>query len=119
ELEYPVDDFLIAIKKREALLRGDASNAPTGLRSAADSTVPLPQREPCAVAVHRLDGRIYFKRLEPAACRVLLAIRAGKPLAAALAAGIPARTKATGEEIAAQVQGWFASWMQLGWFCRR
>jgi hypothetical protein len=119
ELDYPVDDFLISIKKREALLRGDASNAPTRVRTVKAAVVPLPKRERCAVAVHRLDGRIYFKRLEPAACRVLLAIRAGKPLASALAAGIPARTQASGEEIAAQVQGWFSSWMQLGWFCRR
>jgi hypothetical protein len=119
ELNYPVDDFLIAIKKREALLRGDASNAPTGVRAEKASTVRLPKRERCAVAVHRLNGRIYFKRLDPSACKVLLAIRSGKPLAAALAAGIPARTKASGEEIAAQVQAWFASWMQLGWFCRR
>lgn len=118
-LDYPVDDFLIAIKKREALLRGDASNAPTRVRTAKARKVPLPKRAPCAVAVHRLNGRIYFKRLEPAACKVLLAIRAGKPLAQALAAGIPPRSKQSGAEIAAQVQGWFASWMQLGWFCRR
>lgn len=118
-LDHPVDDYLIAIKKREALLRGDASNAPTGVRTTQQSKIPRPQRERCAVAVHRLNGRIYFKRLEPAACQVLLAIRAGQPLAAALAAGIPARSKASGEEIAAQVRGWFTSWMQLGWFCRR
>lgn len=119
ELDYPVDEFLIAIKKREALLRGDASNAPTGVRTEKDSRVPLPKRAPCAVAVHRSGGRIFFKRLEPAACRVLLALRAGQTLERALAAGIPPRTKASGAEIAAQVQGWFASWMQLGWFCRR
>jgi hypothetical protein len=118
-LDYPVDDFLIAIKKREALLRGDASNAPTGVRTAKASKVPRPKPARCAVAVHRLNGRIYFKRLEPAACKVLLAIRAGKPLAAALAAGIPARPKESGEEIAARVRGWFATWMQLGWFCQR
>lgn len=118
-LDYPVDDFLIAIKKREALLRGDASNAPTGVHTVKDAKVPRPKRERCAVAVHRLNGRIYFKRLEPAACKVLLALRAGKPLAAALAAGIPARPKASGDEIAVQVQGWFTTWMQLGWFCKR
>jgi hypothetical protein len=118
-VDYPVDDFLIAIKKRDALLRGDASNAPTGVRTSGESKVPLPKPERCAIAVHRLNGRIYFKRLEPAACKVLLALRAGKPLASALAAGIPARPKVSGEEIAAQVQAWFSTWMQIGWFCRR
>lgn len=119
EVGYPVDDFLIAIKKREALLRGDASNAPTGVRAEKASKVPRPKRERCAIAVHRLNGRIYFKRLEPAACRVLLAIRAGQPLVRALAAGLPARSADGGAAMAAQVQGWFASWMQLGWFCQR
>lgn len=118
QLDYPVDDFLIAIKKREALLRGDASNAPTRVRTSKASKVPLPRREKCAVAVHRMDGRIYFKRLEPAACKVLLAIRAGKPLAQALAAGLP-RAKSKQLEWAGKVQSWFCTWMQLGWFCRR
>lgn len=118
-LDYPVDDFLIAIRKREALLRGDASNAPTGVRVAKTRKVPLPPREKCAVAVHRMDGRIYFKRLEPAACKVLLAIRAGLPLARALAAGLPARGGGSADKLAAQVQSWFRTWMQLGWFCKR
>ncbi|WP_415909673.1 putative DNA-binding domain-containing protein [Oleiharenicola sp. Vm1] len=57
ELRYPVDDYLIAIRKREALLRGDASNAPTALRVRADSKVPRPRRAPCRVAVHRHEGK--------------------------------------------------------------
>lgn len=117
-LEHPVDDFLLAIKKREALLRGDASNAPTGVRKAQARRVPLPKPLKCAVAVHRHGGKIYFKRLEPAACKVLLAIRAGKTLEQALAAGLP-RSGRGAEELAMKVQAWFANWMQLGWFCRR
>jgi len=117
-LDYPVDDFLITIKKREALLRGDASNAPTGVHVRRERKVRLPRPEKCAVAVHRSGGRIFFKRLEPAACQVLLAIRAGHTLDRALAAGLPRARSATGDW-AAKVQGWFASWMQLGWFCRR
>ena len=118
-LDHPVDDFLIALKKRDALLRGDASNAPTGVHLAEARKVPLPKRGKCAVAVHHMDGRIYFKRLEPAACKVLLAIRAGRPLAHALAAGLPARGGQSTEAVAAQVRDWFSSWMQLGWFCKR
>jgi hypothetical protein len=118
EVGYPVDDYLIAIKKREALLRSDASNAPTGVRTGRQSRVAKPKPVRCYVAVHRIDGKIYFKRLEPAAGKILLAIRAGRPLAAALAAGLP-RTKNAQAEWAGQVQGWFQNWMQLGWFCRR
>lgn len=117
-LRYPVDDFILAIQKREALLRGDASNAPTELRARAASRVPRPRPERCCVAVHRHEGKIYFKRLEPAAYRVLAALRAGRPLAAALAAGLP-RARRPREDWAEKVQGWFRTWMELGWFGRR
>lgn len=118
ELRYPVDDYLVAIRKREALLRGDASNAPTAMRQHAAVNVRRPRRELCRVAVHRHEGRIYFKRLEPAAFKILVALRAGQPLERALAAGIP-RAKKPREDWAATVQGWFRTWMELGWFCRR
>lgn len=118
-LEYPVDDFVLAVKQREAeLLRGDASNAPTGLRRRKDRKTKLPARGRTHVAVHRLDGKIYFKRLEPAAFRILTALRAGKTLEQALVTGIP-RAKKSHAGWAARVQGWFRNWMELGWLCRR
>lgn len=117
ELRYPVDDFLIAIRKREALLRGDASNAPSALRRRADSKVPRPRRAPCCIAVHRLQGKTYFKHLDPAAYKILVAIRSGQTLERALATGIP-RAKRPREDWSVQVQSWFSMWMELGWFCR-
>jgi hypothetical protein len=117
-LRHPVDDFILAIQKREALLRGDASNAPTELRRRSAARVRRPQPERCWIAVHRHGGKIYFKRLEPAAFKVLAAIRAGQPLARALAAGIP-RSSRPREDWSAKVQEWFRTWMELGWFARR
>ena len=117
-LDYPVDDYLVEVKKREAeLMRGDASNVPTERRLGTQGRINRPRPGRAYVAVHRMDFRVYFKRLDPAAYRVLLAIRAGQPLTAALAAGIPKRPRA-GEDWAAQVQSWFQNWMELGWFCR-
>jgi hypothetical protein len=118
ELRYPVDEFVLATRKREALLRGDASNAPAALRRRAGARPRPPRPERCCVAVHRHEGRIYFKRLEPAAYRILVAIRAGRPLASALAAGIP-RARTPREDWGAKVQEWFRTWMELGWFARR
>lgn len=118
DLRHPVDDFVLATRQREALLRGDTSNAPTELRRRADSRVPRPKRARCCVAVHRHEGKIYFKRLEPAAFAILAAIRDGRPLARALAAGIPRSAKPRADW-PAKVQEWFRSWMELGWFCRR
>lgn len=119
ELEYPVDDFILAVKEREAeLLRGDASNTPTQRRRGKERKAKLPPRQRTHVAIHRLDGRIYFKKLEPAAYRILVALRAGRTLEQALATGIP-RARQARTDWAAQVQGWFRTWMELRWLCRR
>lgn len=119
ELDYPVDDFILAVKQREAeLLRGDASNAPSALRKLRERKTKLPRPARTHVAIHRLDGRIYFKKLEPAAYRILVALRAGKTLEQALVTGIP-RAKQARADWAAKVQGWFRNWMELRWLCRR
>lgn len=116
--DYPVDDFLIAAKQREELSRGEASNTNLAAGHRSAKRLKRPRPAPTWLAVHRLDNTLYFKRLEPAAFKILLAIRAGRTLDRALAAGIPRRPK-PGEDWAAQVQAWFKNWMELGWFCRR
>jgi hypothetical protein len=119
ELDYPVDEFILAVKAREAeLLRGDASQAPTGLRRRRARHARRPARGRTHVAIHRLDGKIYFKRLEPGAFKILEALRAGRTLEQALARGLP-RGVAARAAWAAQVQGWFQNWMELRWLCRR
>jgi hypothetical protein len=118
-LDYPVDNFVLAVKQREAeLLRGDASNAPSTRRKMKERKTTLPPRARTHVAVHRLDSRIYFKRLEPAAYRILIALRQGATLEQALVTGIPPSKKSQ-VDWAARVQGWFRNWMELGWLCRR
>ena len=110
--KFPVDDFCIAVKKRDAL-RSEASNVSNAARHAAKvNKVPLPKPARTFVAVHRVDNRLFYKRLEPAAHRMLAALRDGAPLTRAVAAAGRGVT-------AEQVQGWFATWMQLGWFCKR
>jgi hypothetical protein len=112
-LNYALDDYVIAVKKREAL-RGDASNTPDGaprpMRRARK--VSAPRRERIWLVVHRVDLLLYYKRLEPEAFKILQALQAGRTLTQAIAA---AGKKVKPE----QVQGWFKTWMELGWFCRR
>ncbi len=118
-LDYPVDDFVLAVKQREAeLLRGEASNAPSTRRKVREKKTVLPKRARTHVAVHRLDSRIFFKRLEPAAYRVLTSLREGATLEQALVTGIP-RGKKSRVDWAARVQAWFRNWMELGWLCTR
>jgi hypothetical protein len=112
-LQYPIDTYVIAVKRRDAL-RSEASNTPDSkavvrrkVRRAA-----LPRRSPVHVAVHRYDNRLFYKRLNPAAFRILEALRSGRTLSRAIAASGP-KVKPL------QVRSWFKAWMALGWFCRR
>ncbi|MSU65672.1 MAG: DUF2063 domain-containing protein [Opitutus sp.] len=111
-LEWPVDDYVIAVKQRDAL-RDEASNVVNrGPRARAGKRVARPRRGRVYVVVHRYHERLFYKRLAAPAFKILAAIAAGQPMARAVAAA-GRRVKP------AEVQEWFATWMELGWFCRR
>ena len=111
-LDYPVDDYVIAVKQRDAL-RTEASNAVDSARATKRSRkVARPRRGRIYLAVHRYHNRLFYKRLERPAFLILGALAAGRPLASAVTAGGPGVKPA-------QVSAWFATWMQLGWLCRR
>lgn len=112
DLRHPIDTFVIAVKRRDAL-RSEASNTPdsAAVRRAV-RRAPLPRRARTYVAVHRHSNRLFYKRLDPAAFRILAALSRGATLARAVAAAGPK----VGPR---QVQTWFTTWMALGWFCAR
>jgi hypothetical protein len=111
-LEHPLDEWVIAVKRRSAL-RGEASQAAVanaGGRPRPRRPAP-PRRGRIHLAVHRHENRLYYKRLEPAAFRILTSLQKGATLSSALAsAGSRAQPAA--------IQQWFESWQALGWFCR-
>jgi hypothetical protein len=111
-LGWPVDDYVIAVKQRNAL-RGEASHAVDhGPRAAARKRVPRPRRGRVCLVVHRYNLKLYYKRVERPAFRILEKLAAGRTLAQAVAAA--------GRSVKPeQVREWFATWMELGWFCRR
>jgi hypothetical protein len=69
------------------------------------------------VAVHRHDNQIYFKRLEPAAYRLLKALQQGETLARACAIALP-RSASSAPAWQQRIRGWFQNWAEWGWFCR-
>ncbi len=114
-LHWPLDDFAIALKRSE--LRGEASNAVDAPSQAKQSkNTQLPARQEIFVAVHRLNNDLYYKRLEPNAYALLISLRNGKTLAAAVATTI--RQSGVDSAWTANIQSWFNDWTQLGWFCK-
>jgi hypothetical protein len=110
--DWPVDDYVLAIKQRDAL-RSEASNAiGRGTRTVSRKVVRRPRRRKTYVVVHRYNLKLYYKRLEAPAFKMLTAIAAGQTLAQAVAAA----GRGVKPE---QVREWFATWMELGWFCKK
>ncbi len=118
QADYPVDNLVLAAKNAESGMRGEASNA---MDEAAEhipqAAIPLPKREALALAVHRHDNTVYFKRLEPEAFAIVKALRDGATVTAACERALRRADPST--DWAEKVRAWFSNWAQLGWFCRR
>ena len=120
ELNYAVDDFLIAVKTRESdVLRGEASNAVGSAprASARRKRIQLPKREKVYLAVHRHDNMLYYKRLDLEAFAILTTLGRGVTVQDACAQAVTASNRAN-IDWAARIKEWFNDWSALGWFCR-
>lgn len=114
-LEFPADDIVLALHKRE---RSQASEAGVKHDEGDKKPAKLPRlrRKATWVAAHRFDNSIYYRRLAREEFFTLTALRDGLPLGQALAAGLSeiASPKARSAE---RVRGMFAHWAELGWVC--
>jgi Putative DNA-binding domain len=118
QADYPVDNLVLAAKRVDSGMRGEASNAmDEATKHAPQAAIPLPKREPLALAVHRHDNMVYFKRLEPEAFAIVKSLRDGAPVTAACEKAL--RRADPSVDWATKVRLWFSNWAQLGWFCRR
>lgn len=117
ELSRPLDDFVMAVKKRNAAMRSEASNAMAGRHTEKQSRRPrLPRPQQVFLAVHRFNNDLYYKRLLAPQFRLLAALRDGTTVQAACEAAF---ADGADDSLADSVRNWFQSWMELGWFCRR
>jgi hypothetical protein len=116
-LRYPVDDLLLEIKNTS----GDnevASNAFQERRKRKRvQTVAKLKPAAIALAVHRIDNSVYFRRLEPEEFALLAELKQGRTLQKAVAHAF-IETKIPPQELPALVQRWFHNWAALGWFCQ-
>jgi hypothetical protein len=116
-VRYPVDDLLLEIKKNDD--DGDfASNAFAERKKRKRvQTVAKLKPDALALAVHRIDNSVYFRRLQHEEFLLLSALQSGKTLQKAVDQAFR-NSKISGEELPALVQQWFHNWAALGWFCQ-
>ena len=120
ELNFAVDKFFLAVKKREsAVLRDEASNTFEAMpqRVKGERRGRLPKRERVHLVVHRCDNMLYYKRLEPEAFAILEGFQKGKTVEKACVAALAKSTR-TDLDWTRQIREWFHDWSALGWFCQ-
>jgi len=116
-LRYPVDDLLLEIKKNDDV-NDFASNAMQERRK-RKRVQHVAKLKPTAIAlaVHRIDNSVYFRRLEPEEFALLSALQQGKTLQKSVDAAFRS-SKIPPEELPGTIQRWFHNWAALGWFCK-
>ncbi|MDP9339313.1 MAG: DNA-binding domain-containing protein [Acidobacteriota bacterium] len=115
-LRYPVDDLLLEIKKNDDD-NDFASNAFQERRKKKRvQTVAKLKPAAIALAVHRIDNTVYFRRLEPEEFALLTELQQGRTLQKAVDQAFR-KSKIPAEELPGLVQHWFHNWAALGWFC--
>jgi hypothetical protein len=115
-LRYPVDDLLLDVKKTEEDT-DFASNA-FHERRKRKRVQAVAKLKPAAIAlaVHRIDNSVYFRRLEHEEFELLDALKQGKTLQKAAEQAFR-NTSISADELPGLVQQWFHNWAALGWFC--
>jgi hypothetical protein len=115
ELHHPVDELMRTLKRTEI---SAVSNAVAATHTRRRKIVSVRRsRKPIHLAVHRVHFSVYYKRLDPEAYHLLIALREGSTLEDACATAF-AESNELPSQSAARIQEWFATWMELGWFCR-
>ncbi len=114
-LDFPVDDLVLNLHKREKRQTSEA-----GVRHEDDEEAPakLPplRRRQTWLAAHRVDFSVYYLGLKRGEFETLAAIRSGMPLAQAIEIGITS-SRVPSAKRPQLVREWFTNWSELGWIC--
>jgi hypothetical protein len=115
DFAYPVDELLLRIRGRDSK-NDTASNAVLKFpRSGRIQRSSLPRPRKTFLAIYRLQGAVYFKRLTRDAFTLLRALGEAKPLEEAIEISL-VHSRRSVDRLGARVQKWFKDWSALGWF---
>jgi len=115
ELNYPVDNLVLTIK-RHAPESEIVSNAANQRESKARMKLPPMKLERVWLAVHRFDDSVYYRRIDRETFLLLSALRSGASVYEAVTRSFE-KTKLNAEEQANVLRESFAHASELGWFC--
>lgn len=114
-LEYPADDLVLSLHKREKRQVGEAGLSHDDGEE-APAKLPRIRRRSTWVAAHRVENSVYYLRLKREEFLTLSALRQGVSLADAIETGFIASQVPPARRVGL-IQQWFASWAEQGWLC--
>ena len=114
-LEYPADDLVLSLHKREKRQTSEAGVSHND-EDEAPARLPNLRRRPTWVAAHRVDTSVYYLRIKREEFLTLSAVRQGLTLGDAIETGLIG-SRIPQSKRAGIIQRWFASWAELGWMC--
>jgi hypothetical protein len=117
-LNFPVDDYVIALKRQNNALRSGTSNANHERHpKTRQRKSTLPPRHITHLVVHRFNNDLYYKRVDREALSLLASLRHGATLQFAIEhSGIDSNQN---PGWSTRLQEWFKCWMDLCWFVDR
>lgn len=112
KLKYPANRFLAALRRKEA--EGEASNTVVLLKKKKVRKVPKPRPKECYVIVHRHEGKIYYKDIDPMQFAILSNFQEPTTIEAALT-----KTRGITKINPKNIQKYFKDWTSFKWICER
>jgi hypothetical protein len=116
EVNYPLDDALIAVRNESGSRDTSSNNASTGHVSKRTRALREMKRESIHIAVHRFEDTVYYRRLEAEDYRLLNALQQGVPLGDAIDIAFDG-SLIPEDQRPAYLQSAFAYWTSMEWFC--
>jgi len=117
DLRYPVDELVLAVH-RESGPSDIMSNAASERKRVKRMRLPKMKRSAVALAVHRYENSVYYRRIDREAYVLLSQLQAGVSLGLALEAAF-SNSSLSAIDQAAKIQEYFAHASELGWFCKQ
>jgi hypothetical protein len=116
ELNYPLDDYLIALRKDRAQ-RSEAGSDNAPVKSSGKAV--LPKKQKTFLAIHRFQNSLYYKRLDKPSFVLLSELSKGATLgdACVKAYKFLSKEQKDSTEGGGIIFQWFNSWSGLNWFC--
>ncbi len=114
-LDYPADDLVLDLHKREKRQTSEAGVRHDGSLERPAKISRL-RRRVTWVAAHRVEHSVYYRRLQREEFCTLTAIAQGTPLGEAIAFGF-ADSRVPELRRVEKIREWFATWAELGWIC--